>query len=146
MRGRALIMIGLMLTAGCCPCAGKKKAATQPTALQSPGPDGTQYPVITRLQGRNKTITIVAGPQGPLYSATTAGGVAIVTNARLDTLREQQPEIYREVQSAVAADPSVVIDARVDSAEHPDSTEIARPQNVTHGQTSDRFLDASESK
>ncbi len=109
----ATVILALAAVAGCCNCPKKEPKPTpqQPTALRAPGPDGKQYPVIARLQGRNKTITIMAGPECPLYSASTPGGVALVSAEKLDVLKDKYPEIYREVQSAVAADPSLVIDA-----------------------------------
>ena len=64
------------------------------------------YPVITRLVSRSQTITISAGPDCPLYSATLANGTRVVANLTLEELHDQQPALYRQVQPGIAVDSS----------------------------------------
>ena len=66
-----------------------------------------EYPVIVRLVGRDKEVTIVAGPDGPLYSASTKDGQVLVTHATLEQLRENHPRLYRFVHPAIVTDASV---------------------------------------
>jgi hypothetical protein len=66
------------------------------------------YPVIVRLVGRFSELTISAGPDGPLYSGTSADGTYVFTNLSLDALRNQQPAIYRQVHPAISADISAL--------------------------------------
>jgi hypothetical protein len=71
--------------------------------LVSP-PLASTYPVIVRLVSRSDEITITAGPNGPLYTATLSDGTHAFTNLSLEDLRNQQPAIYRQVHPAMSAD------------------------------------------
>jgi hypothetical protein len=59
------------------------------------------YPIICRLVGRDKEVTICAGPDGPLFSASTKAGEVLVTHVPLEELRENHPSLYRFVHPAL---------------------------------------------
>lgn len=61
-----------------------------------------EYPVIVHVANRHQTITITAGPNGPLYSASTRAGAALFSNMTLNELRARHPEIYRQIDPAFA--------------------------------------------
>jgi type IV pilus biogenesis protein CpaD/CtpE len=104
-----LLSVTLIL-AGC--------AARQPRPAAR-APDATpQGPVIVRLVGQHQTVTVTSSPDGPLYTAQTSDGRTIVANATLAELRRDNPEVYRSIEPALAAD------ARVDGG-------AARPARAT---------------
>jgi hypothetical protein len=94
----------LLTAASCAKHAGSNAlpATTPPPSLAASHVDG--QPVITRLVGRDKVITITSSPQGPRYSAATHAGVVIVTGATLEELRQQHPDVYRFVHPATAVE------------------------------------------
>jgi hypothetical protein len=67
-------------------------------------PLASTYPIIVRLVSRSDEITITAGPDGSLYTATLSDGTHAFTNLSLEDLRNQQPAIYRQVHPAMSAD------------------------------------------
>lgn len=67
-----------------------------------PRPAAASSPLIVRLVSRNHTITVTAGPSGPLYSQSDATGHLMVKPATLQELRVQHPDLYRQVQPATA--------------------------------------------
>jgi hypothetical protein len=72
------------------------------------------FPVIGYLEKRDRTITIKAGPKGPLYSVKTADGKVLCENISADQLRAQAPEIADFLKTAVAGTGSTnKADARV---------------------------------
>ena len=71
------------------------------------GPPHDPLPVIGYLEGRDRVITIRAGPQSPLYSATTKEGKVLFENVSAEQLKAQAPEIYHEVKTAIAGDARV---------------------------------------
>ena len=62
------------------------------------------YPVIVRIVGRNQAITVTAGPVGPLYSAATSDGKIIVAGATLERLRQEHPDVYRQLEPGIAVE------------------------------------------
>lgn len=78
--------------------------ATAGSALPAarPRPAAASPPLIVRLVSRNQTITVTAGPSGPLYSQTDETGHVMVKPATLQELRVQRPDLYRQVQPATA--------------------------------------------
>ena len=94
---RKLIAISTVALLGViCP---EQKAQSPAAAASAQVPS---YPVIVRLVGRQQTITATAGPNGPLYSARTADGHVIVSNASLDELRIHHPDLYNQLNPAMA--------------------------------------------
>jgi hypothetical protein len=88
--------------------------ATGPAAAPA-APAKPADPVIVRLVGRDKVVTITAGRSGPLYSAATKGGELLATDLTLDELRQQRPDVYQFVFPATVAR----ADDRVDGAGRP---------------------------
>jgi hypothetical protein len=76
-------------------------AERAPTTAPSGG-----YPVIVRLVGRDKEVTICASPDGPVFSASTLDGEVLVTHVSLEELRENHPSLYRFVHPALVTDAS----------------------------------------
>jgi hypothetical protein len=65
-----------------------------------------------RLKGGEQTVTVTAGPHGPLYSAVAASGAVLASNATLDELKAQHPSIYRFVHPAMVTDAPAPVPAR----------------------------------
>jgi len=97
---------------------GKGHKLTTPhgaqTAASAANPKAAaDFPVIGYLEKRDRTITIKAGPKGPLYSIKTAGGKVLCENLSADQLRAQAPELHEFLKTAVAGNPGRKADARV---------------------------------
>ena len=71
------------------------------------------FPVIGYLEGRDRTITIKAGPKGPLYSVRTAQGKVLCENLSSEQLSAQAPEVREFLKTAIAGTPGAKADARV---------------------------------
>jgi hypothetical protein len=69
------------------------------------------YPVVGYLAGRDRTITIKAGPKGPVYSVKTAEGMVLCENLSANQLRAQSPELADFLKSAVAGPAGAKLDA-----------------------------------
>ena len=72
-------------------------APTLPSAALA-GPVEAGHPVIVRLVGRTKTMTVTATAKGPAYSVVGASGEHLLTQGTLDDLRRQHPDLYRQDQ------------------------------------------------
>jgi hypothetical protein len=94
------ISIVLLALLGACssPKAPTPQVASSPAVAPAP-----VEPVIVRLVGRDKTITISAGPGHTLYSAIDAAGKTIVSKATLDELKISHPDLYQRVSPGVTA-------------------------------------------
>lgn len=77
-------------------------AASTSPAARPRRPAASSPPVIVRLVSRDHTITVTAGPSGPLYSQTDAAGRVVVKPATLEQLRAQHSDLYRQVEPATA--------------------------------------------
>jgi hypothetical protein len=64
-------------------------------------------PVIVHLVSRDHVVSVTAGPQGPLYSAKTKEGAMVASGVTLQQLREEHPDVYRQLHPAISADASV---------------------------------------
>jgi len=84
------------------PAPAARVVQRAPTTAPAPA-----YPVIVRLVGRDKEVTICSGPDGPVFSAVTKAGDVLVTHATLEELRENHPSLYRFVHPALVTDASV---------------------------------------
>ena len=101
-------MVVLVVT-GFCGCATHRQPSPQTQSEpEEPRTASATYPVIVRLVARKSTITVTAGPHGPLYSAADESGRAVVSNATLEQLRKDHPNVYRQVE------PTLALDARAD--------------------------------
>ena len=68
--------------------------ATNTAALPAGANNGK---VIVRLVSRTHDISAISTPQGVRYSAVDKSGHVLVTNATLDDLKTQHPELYRQL-------------------------------------------------
>ena len=110
--GFALVPAAALLAVGC----ARRPAQPEASALPAPAPRFAEpapveapagYPVIVRLVGRDKEMTICAGPDGPVFTAYTKAGEVLVTHATLEELRQNHPSLYRFVHPALVTDASV---------------------------------------
>lgn len=92
------------------PAAPKQRTAAAPAAGTA---TNSAYPVVGYLEKRGQTITIRAGPQGPLYSIKTAEGKVLCENLSASQLRAQAPELAEFIKGAVAGNAGSTSDARV---------------------------------
>ena len=85
------------------------RTAAPTASLKAPA----ALPVIGCLEKRDRTITIKAGPKGPLYSVKTANGKVLCENVSADQLRAQAPELHEFLKTAIAGAPGAKADARI---------------------------------
>ena len=92
--------------------------ATSPSKLPpgvNQGPTENHRPVIVRMAGRDKTLTITAGKSGMAYSVADAKGRPLLNGGTLEELRQKYPDLYRQVSTGLAdsnaAPQGVMIDA-----------------------------------
>lgn len=71
------------------------------------------FPVIGYLEKRDRTITIKAGPKGPLYSVKTADGKVLCENLSKEQLSAQAPGLAEFLKTAIAGPADAKADARV---------------------------------
>ena len=71
------------------------------------------FPVIGYLEKRDRTITIKAGPKGPLYTVKTSTGKILFENVPAEQLRAQAPELGEFLKTAVAGSSGARTDARL---------------------------------
>jgi hypothetical protein len=82
------------------------------TAVSAATPKaGTNFPVIGYLEGRDHSITIKAGPKGPVYSVKTADGKVLCENLSQEQLSARLPELGEFIKTGVAGTPGTWIDA-----------------------------------
>ena len=72
----------------------------------------SDFPIIGYIEKRGKTITIKAGPKGPLYSVKTTEGKVLFENLSAEQLRAQAPDLQEFFKTAVANNVGS-LDARV---------------------------------
>jgi hypothetical protein len=92
--------------------------AERPAAAVTKAAPASDFPVIGYLEKRGQTITIKAGPKGPVYSAKTTAGKTLFENLSAEQLRAQAPELHEFFKKAVAGGSGksgVLIDARLDA-------------------------------
>ena len=125
MKAKELLLFGSMslVALAVCALADDKPAQKRKRQLVAPRAElpavtatkpASNFPVIGYLEKRGRTITIKAGPKGPVYSAKTTEGKTLFENLSVEELRAQAPEIHKLIRTAVAGGsgrPSVVIDA-----------------------------------
>jgi hypothetical protein len=56
-------------------------------------------------------LTVSSGAEGPVYSVADNQGKVMLTHATLGELRERHPDLYRQIETTVAADVSPAVDA-----------------------------------
>jgi hypothetical protein len=119
----------LLIAAGCIQRSPRAADAAAWSAAVAP-----RGPVIVHLVGQHQTITVTAGPDGPLYNARTTAGLPIVANATLKELREQHPEVYRVVE------PTMAVHADIGDAVPDHSKPLDARGSAPSGDTSDRMI------
>jgi hypothetical protein len=127
MKGKKLLLFGFMIVIGLAACAlgdqepGQRKQAQpgpppseRPVAVGKKAAPASDFPVIGYLEKRGHSITIKAGPKGPVYSAKTTAGKILFENISTEQLQAQVPELHQFIKTAVACGSGksgVVIDA-----------------------------------
>ncbi len=124
MKTSGIVLLGGVLALALTGIAGAQEQTHTKTPGPPPPPNAAKdtkapavsdFPVIGYLQSRDRTVTIKAGPKGPLYSIKTAAGKVLCENASLEQLRAQAPELHQFIKSAVAGTGKggIVVDASV---------------------------------
>jgi hypothetical protein len=76
---------------------------TQTVAAPSVVVSSSDSPIIGYIERRDQTITIKAGPKGPLYSVKTVDGKILFENLSSEQLSAKAPELHEFLTTAVAA-------------------------------------------
>ena len=106
MRARCLLLVVLpMLAALGCHNNSTQRAANAPPAPLAVPTNRFEAgnPVICRIVGRTKSLTIAATRLGPVYSVTGPAGETLLSQGSLEDLRRQHPDLYRHVRSALVS-------------------------------------------
>jgi hypothetical protein len=90
---------------------------TSPHEAQPPAPakvtkPAADYPVICYLEQRDRTITVKAGPKGPVYCVKAASGKVLYDNLSLEQLSAQAPALGEFLKTSIAGPPGTKGDAR----------------------------------
>ena len=123
---QALFVGGVVLVAAAGLALSQDKASAPSTSPKLTSPHEAQtsaaakvakgsadYPVICYLEQRDRTITVKAGPQGPVYCVKTASGKVLYDNVSLEQLSAQAPSLGEFLKTAIAGAPGAKADARV---------------------------------
>jgi hypothetical protein len=68
------------------------------------------YPTIVRLEGRQYSVLITAGPKSPLYTVSRKSGEVLVANASLNEMRDTHPELFNLLAPALSPEASASAD------------------------------------
>jgi hypothetical protein len=107
MRARCLLLVAVLPLVNALGCT--HNSMTQRAAATAPPPPVPQdrfeagNPVIVRIVGRTKSLTIAATRLGPVYSVTGPAGQVLLSQGTLDDLRRLHPDLYRHVRSALVS-------------------------------------------
>jgi hypothetical protein len=113
-----VVMAGLALSQDKAPPQSTSPKLTSPHEAQRPAPGRVvkatgDYPVICYLEQRDRTITVKAGPRGPVYCVKTAGGKVLYENVSIEQLTAQAPALGEFLKTAMAGAPGAKADARL---------------------------------
>ncbi len=61
------------------------------------------HSILLTLEGREHTIVVTTGPDGPRYSMQTSVGELPFADLAMEELRTRHPEIYERLNTAIAA-------------------------------------------
>src|SRR3954452_10775433 len=104
MRARCVLVILPMLAAlGCSHNSTRTASAPPPPPAVPTDRIEAGNPVICRIVGRTKSLTIAATRLGPVYSVTGPAGQMLLSQGTLEDLRRQHPDLYRHVRSALVS-------------------------------------------
>ena len=111
-------MAGFVLSEDKSPPQKTRPKLTTPHEAQPPAPGknvkaAPDFPVIGFLEKRDRTITIKAGPKGPVYSVKAANGKVLYENLSIEQLSAQAPTLGEFLKTAVAGVPGAKADARL---------------------------------
>jgi hypothetical protein len=88
-----------------------REAQTSTTAANVKA--AADFPVVGYIEKRDRTITIKAGPKGPVYSVKTADGKLLFDNLSQEQLSAKAPELGEFLKTAVAGASGAKTDARL---------------------------------
>ena len=113
-----VVAAGLALSQDKASAPSTSPKLTSPHEAQPPAPAkvakaSADYPVICYLEQRDRTITVKAGPKGPVYCVKAASGKVLYDNVSLEQLSAQAPSLGEFLKTAVAGAPGAKADARV---------------------------------
>ena len=113
-----VVMAGLALSQDKAPPQSTRPKLATPHEAQPPAPGkaikaAADYPVICYLEQRDRTITVKAGPKGPVYCVKTANGKVLYDNVSLEQLSAQAPALGEFLKTSMAGAPGAKADARV---------------------------------
>lgn len=109
---------GLGLSEDKSPVQRTRPRLTSPQATQKPAPGkgvkaAADFPVICYVEQRDRTITVKAGPEGPIYSVKAANGKVLYDNLSIEQLSAQAPKLSEFLKTAVVGAPTAKADARL---------------------------------
>jgi hypothetical protein len=100
MRLSVLTAFAVLIGVTGCAHSGRKAMSAASTAG---GRFDGENPVIVRVVGRNKALTISSGARGVAYSVNGGDGRAMLSRGTLEDLRRVDPALYRHVETGLAA-------------------------------------------
>jgi hypothetical protein len=98
------------------PSAPAKPKASHEAQTSTPAANfkaAADFPVVGYIEKRDRTITIKAGPKGPVYSVKTADGKLLFDNLSQEQLSAKAPELGEFLKTAVAGASGAKTDARL---------------------------------
>jgi hypothetical protein len=98
-----LVALPILAALGCHNNSTQRTAAARPPLAVPTNRFEAGNPVIVRIVGRTKSLTIAATRLGPVYSVTGPAGQTLLSQGTLDDLRRQHPDLYRHVRSALVS-------------------------------------------
>jgi hypothetical protein len=112
----SVAVAGLALSQDKAPPQSTPRKLTSPHETQTPGPAksvkaAADFPGICYLEQRDRTITVKAGPKGPVYSVKSADGKVLYENLSIEQLSAQAPKLGEFLKTAVAGAPGAKTDA-----------------------------------
>ena len=74
------------------------------SSFTGPENSGDSPPIIVHLQTRDRIVTVMAGPEGPLYTVRTRKGRVLAWQLREQELRARMPYIHHVLKTSYAED------------------------------------------
>lgn len=98
------------------PPAKTARRSTSPAPTAGARTTPSQAPAIGHVETRDRLVTILAGPKGPVYTVRTKQGRVLHENLSGKDLQAKAPQLYEVVKSGYAGAPgkgAVRVDASV---------------------------------